>query len=270
MMKLSEKELIAKLKTLKQIEPGSVWVDFCRKWLTERINIKEQIITFNKPVNKQNILLMPEFVEEPKFNFFKINLAPAMAALSGLLVLSSAGLVFASKDSLPGNLLFPIKIAYEKTHLFLTPDAKKATLQISIVNARLEELDKLVAVDKKSNNIIQAVKQLNQELVAVKKQLPQIAQDKKLDEVIKIAKTATEITNKIPMTAAVISSVCDSFASSSCAVMENNDQGSLSIQTSKMAEEIMKNVEELSKKGSSSDSNQKSVMDSEDGSSGLR
>lgn len=254
MAKLSEKEIIAKLQALKsQVHPGSVWVDFCRDWLSQKIELNEQIIALSN-IEKKKIWI-PTFagITENIIGITRRAFAPAMA-MCAILALSSTGLVFASKDSLPGDLLFSIKVVYEKTQMLATPTSKRAELQIHITNARLQDLDKLVTADKKSgNSIIEAVKQLNNELVAVKKQLPEMAQNKQLKEAVKIAETATDITNKISTTAVIIDSSCDSFASSSCAVAEKNNQELPAVQTMKMAEEIMKNIEELSKKESSMD-----------------
>lgn len=245
MAKLSEKEIIVKLKALKQVHPGSIWVDFCREWLDNKITINERITTFSNSAERKT--WTPAFL--PKWAF-----APVMAI--SVVILGSTGLVFASKDALPGDLLFPIKITFEKAQMFATPVSQRAGLQIHIANTRLKELNTVVADEKKSGQIIEAVKQLNNELTAVKKQLPAIAQNNKLQEAVKIAETATEITIKIPV-AVIINSACDSFASSSCAVAEEeniNNQNLPAIQTMKMAEEIIKNIEELSKKESSADS----------------
>ncbi|MFA4917471.1 MAG: DUF5667 domain-containing protein [Syntrophales bacterium] len=254
----SDKDLIEKIQGLKQIQPSPVWVDFCRSYIEQRIDIKEQI----KQINNNSV--EPEHSHSSIFDsFFFRKLAPAMA-LSLFFVISSVGLIYGAKNSLPGDLLFSVKINADKIRLALTPKREQAKLQIEITNSRLEELDKLVTNNQsKEGAIMEAVKMVNKELVVVKKQIAQMGEMNKLDEVAKMAKTAVEITNKMSvLNASIIGSSCASFASSSCVVYfdENKQiegqQELPAIQTLKMAQEIIDNINELSKKESSQDSGQ--------------
>ncbi len=71
---------------------------------------------------------------------------PAMTlALVGVLVLSSGGVVMASRGSLPGERLYPIKLASEgvEERLAVSP-ARKFTLQAAHASRRLEETEKLL------------------------------------------------------------------------------------------------------------------------------
>lgn len=252
----SDKDLIEKIQGLKKIQPSPVWVDFCRSYIEQRIDIKEQI----KQVNNDSV----RYGYSSIFNsLFLRKLAPAMALLLFFMI-SSIGLVYGAKNSLPGDLLFSVKINIDKIKLALTPKQGQVKLQIQITNNRLEELDQLVNNNQsKEGAIIEAVKMVNKELVVVKKQMAQINEMEKLEEVAKIAKIAVEITNRMPdVNASIISSSCASFASSSCAIYFDDDkqidgqQELPVIQTLKMAQEIIDNINELAKRESSRDSGQ--------------
>lgn len=248
---------------LKEVHPGSTWVDFCRSWLEQKIEIREQILA----LSQQPKVKQPSQIFDVRLilNFFK----PAVPALAALLlfVAGSTGLVLAAKDSLPGSFLFPVKVAFEKTRLVLTSDKGKAKLQIEITNNRLQELRQIVSKNPQadSNNAVQALKELKQELAVMQKQLPKMSKEQKLKEVAQIAKTAAEITNKIPVNASIINSTCGSFASSSCAFFDEEENQELpTIQTMKMAQELIKNIEELLKEESSREKTPSTESDSGD------
>lgn len=235
---------------LKEVHPGSTWVGFCRSWLEQKIEIREQILALSQ---RQRIKQSSQIFDVRLVSNFLKPIVPALAVLL-LFMAGSAGLVLAANDALPGNFLFPVKVAFERTRLVLTPDKEKSRLQIEITNNRLQELRQIVIKNPQadSNNAIRALKELNQELVVMKKQLPKMAKEQKLKEAVQIAKTAAEITNKIPISASIINSTCGSFASSSCAFSNQEENQELpTIQTMKMAQEIIKNIEELSKEESS-------------------
>lgn len=246
---MSEQELIKKLKNLREVHPSSTWVDFCRSWLGQQMEIREKILTLSQ---------QPKF-QQPAFDIriFTLNFlksAVPTAVVLVFLVAGPVGLVFAAKNSLPGHFLFPVKIVYEKTRLVLIPEKEKSKLQIEITNNRLQELRTIVSQNSQSNsaNVSQALTGLNQELAVVKKQLPKMAKEQKLGEVAQIVQTAAKITNEIPSSLSVISSTCASFASSSCAFFNQEENQELpAIQTMKMAQEIIKNIEELLEKESS-------------------
>jgi len=76
-------------------------------------------------------------------------LLKAMAALMAVVVgagIIGGGAVLASADSLPGNALYPVKLAVEDTRLALTADpAGQAELTMAFAAERAEEMQRLVA-----------------------------------------------------------------------------------------------------------------------------
>ena len=61
------------------------------------------------------------------------------------LALGGTGAVAASSDSLPGDLLYPVKRAGESVQVFFTPAPQQASLHILLVKRRLDEIIALAA-----------------------------------------------------------------------------------------------------------------------------
>jgi hypothetical protein len=65
----------------------------------------------------------------------------AISALGG-------GTVYASQDSFPGDVIYPVKIGSERIQLMLTPgDAARARLELGFADRRLQEMEILANVD---------------------------------------------------------------------------------------------------------------------------
>ena len=109
---MTEKELIGKLKNLRQIKPRKDWV----------CSTKSQILG-----------------ETPRFTFtFFPYFKPALAGFVAVLVFF--GFFGFTKNSLPGDTLYPIKKVMEKSQaVFVSPDEQPA-FQLGLANERLEEL----------------------------------------------------------------------------------------------------------------------------------
>jgi len=75
--------------------------------------------------------------------------ATAPAILAVVIVLAGGGTVLASRNSLPGDTLYPVKTAGEKVRLF-TAVGPKAQAEISTSQAisRLEEVEQIVSLKK--------------------------------------------------------------------------------------------------------------------------
>ena len=116
-MKLTDQELIGKIRELRQITPTNSWVSF----------------------NKSRIL-----GEEPKFTFFPYS-KPVFATVIAVFVLFGTfgyGLV---KNSMPGDFLYAIrKIAHEYEAVFV-PKNEQTAFQLKLANDRLEDLAKAPA-----------------------------------------------------------------------------------------------------------------------------
>jgi len=109
----------------------------------------------------------------------------------------SFGMVLASRGSLPGDVLFPVKLAVERTQLVTkTKPNEKTQFQIEITNRRTTELVQLAKTEgdatTRAEKIEQAVSEIEYQLNTVKKELPNIQTGNNPAETIKLAREATQ------------------------------------------------------------------------------
>lgn len=114
---MTEKELIRKIQSLREIKPRQEWVSL----------LKEQILG--------------EEIQPARVPFFSRLLRPALATTVALGVLG--GLFFLSQNSLPGDFLYPLKKFAEQSQTFFIPQQEKPVFQLKLANKRLEELKEI-------------------------------------------------------------------------------------------------------------------------------
>ncbi len=141
----TEKEIIKKIKLLKQIKPEKKWV-----FLT-----KEKILG-----------------KEPLFFPF---LKPAFAGL--LFVLILFGLSF---TSLPGEPFYLIKKLAERGQTVFIPDEQKPKLELELANKRLEELSKIA----EKNDVKKLAPAINEAKESVAQATKNLVKSKKVDKEI--------------------------------------------------------------------------------------
>jgi len=120
---ITEKELIGKLRELRQIRPSKDWV----------------VLTKNR------ILGQEEKIELTPFSFWK----PALATVTAFGILF--GIFAFSQSSLPGDLLYPIKKITEKAQAVFVSETEKPQASLELANKRLEELTKIVETNQVKN-----------------------------------------------------------------------------------------------------------------------
>lgn len=134
---MTENQLIAKIKELRQLKPRKDWV----------------VLT------KKNIL-----GEEPRFAFFPY-FKPALAGFFVVFVMF--GTLGFAKNSLPGDPLYIIRKVAHFGQAILTPEAEKPAYQLKLANDRLQDLTKASGknlaptIDEFQANISQAAKELS-------------------------------------------------------------------------------------------------------------
>ena len=165
-MKMTEKELIGKIRELRQIQPSKDWVSLT----------KSQIL--GKEDKYNNLISVFQIL------FSK----PAYAGLVVVFVLF--GLFGFSQNSLPGDLLYPIKKITERSQAVFVSEEELPKYNLEIANKRLEELNEIAqtnqvkklapAISEFQANISEAAKSL----AKVKGQDVEkiVAQTKKLEE----------------------------------------------------------------------------------------
>ena len=138
-------DIFSKLNTLKSIEPGESWVVdakkrvlseapvFERKGVLGRLAVAmDSRLRGNDRGNLQNLF--------QNLSFKKL----AIPAFSLVFVLSTGIFTFnASDSSLPGEILYSLKMAKESVTLAIAPENKKAEIEMQQVGKRLEEFDKI-------------------------------------------------------------------------------------------------------------------------------
>ncbi len=135
--------------------------------------------------------------------------APA-TMLSGALLFFftlSFGTVWAAKGSLPGDVLFPVKLAVERTQMVTKKEpAEKTKFQVEITNRRVDELARLSQSpedSKKTENMEQAISEITSQLNTVKSDLPKIENGTNESAM----KTAREVTNDLSKMESVLNEI---------------------------------------------------------------
>lgn len=126
---MTEKQLIEKIKTLKQAKPSSEWLALTRQDLIDQLIEGTEL----KPSNSF-------------FDWFWFHrLQPAILAACLVLIMFGGPFltVMASQTSLPGDLLYPIKRITERAQVRIASDEAKAQIQVDFAFRRIEELDKI-------------------------------------------------------------------------------------------------------------------------------
>ena len=121
---MTEKELISKLQELRQIKPNQNWT----------FSLKSRILA-QEPAYRQGISV----------NFFPF-WRPAFATLVSIFVL--VGLFGFSQNSLPGDLLYPVKKIVERGEALFVSEQEKPQASLELAGKRLEELAKIAQTNQ--------------------------------------------------------------------------------------------------------------------------
>ena len=150
---MTEKDLISKITQLRQIKPRKDWV----------ISVKNQILG-EKAFIKERISVFDTL----KSMFFQPKMAIAFLILLGLFISS---LSFAY-NSLPGDLLYPVKRIAEKTQALFVSKQDRPKADLRLANKRLDELTQIAqqnqtpklapAIDEFQKSAAEAAKNLKQ------------------------------------------------------------------------------------------------------------
>ena len=169
-----ETKLIKEVKNLKgEIKPRPEWVNLSRDILLQKINPENQYtkskIGFDGYVQLFNQVFRQSLLE------------PAVVMLLVLGVfLGSSLTINAAFYSLPGDSLYSVKIALEKTHVALTTNEEaKVELKIEFAEKRVAELGKIISQPEvipevRKRKIEAAVKEFKNNVVAVSDHLNKI------------------------------------------------------------------------------------------------
>jgi hypothetical protein len=180
--------LVRKIKKLQRIEPNASWLESQRSFLLYEIS---RLKTESK--RERSILAFP------LFNFSKI-FKPAFAfALTSIVLVSSVatvGVISASQGTLPGDFLYPVKTAIEKTQLtFSSSPESRTKLSIKFATQRIDEFTQLIEKPDKGKDIGKTVQKFTREMVTVQQNINTLKEKniQKATEVAKIVQAQTPI-----------------------------------------------------------------------------
>lgn len=183
-----DKFIVKKIKSLRQVKPSSSWLLHQKSFLLSEISKDEES-------KKEPSLVLPLF----NFNLFKIfkpSFAIALAIVILITSLATVSAISAAQNSLPGDFLYPVKTAFEKTQLTFTPgEANKTKLSIKFATQRMDEFTQLVDKPEKKKDMEKTVKEFTAQLVNVQEGIDKLKQKnaEKAAEVAKIVKNQTPV-----------------------------------------------------------------------------
>lgn len=178
-------DIINQIKNLKSIQPSGEWLDFCRADIAKEADIAIANSRFSLSNFRQ---------------FTAMHYRPMVAYMTMFLLLIGGpiGIVRASKGSLPGDTLYPVKIIAEQVHIKLASGTAKTNLQMQAVDNRSDELAQLIEIvpgytqAQQRARIEQAMVNLHQELIQAKSQLSSMDDKIEHSNVVKVANQLSE------------------------------------------------------------------------------
>ena len=170
---MTEKQLIAKIRTLRQIEPSKSWV----------VLTKERIFEHDErnrvPFVKGTRFLLQIFRYKPVF----------AAALVGAVLI---GLFGFAQRSLPGDTLFSLKRIAEKGQAVFISQEEQPNYDFEIVQKRLDDLIKVA----QKNSVKNLAPAINEYQANVSKVAENIAKEKDVEKVKRMVLKMKELENK--------------------------------------------------------------------------
>jgi predicted RND superfamily exporter protein len=169
MNKMTEKQLIAKLKQLKEIKPSENWVCF----------VKDQILKEENPIYKKEAEFNFSFIsfikELQKGERFVFQHKPAFAFLTVLLIL--IGVFGFAQSSVPGDSLFTLKKIAEQSQSIFVSEENQPKRDFELANKRLDDLTK-IAQENSVDNLAPAINEYQE---SVSKAAESLAKEEKHD-----------------------------------------------------------------------------------------
>jgi len=185
--------LVRKIKKLQRITPSASWLESQRSFLLYEIG---------RVKNQKQEEERKTFLTFPVFSFFNLKrlFRPAFAvALASVIIISSistVGVISASQNTLPGDFLYPVKTAIEKTQLTFSSGTESRTkLSVKFASQRIDEFSQLMDKTDKGQNIGTTVKKFTQEMVTVQQNINTLKEQnvEKAVEMAKLVQTQTPV-----------------------------------------------------------------------------
>ena len=158
---MTEKELIGKIRELRQIRPRKDWVVLTKTQILGETDRDRVSISF--------------------FPFFK----PALVTVTTFGILF--GIFSLAQNSLPGDILYPIKKITEKSQAVFISEEELPKYNLEIANKRLEELNEIA----QTNQVKKLAPAINEVQASVSEAAKNLVKLKKVDK--KIVEEAVKI-----------------------------------------------------------------------------
>ncbi|MBI5655038.1 hypothetical protein HZC53_05310 [Candidatus Uhrbacteria bacterium] len=194
------KELRIRLRELrttnKNITPDKAWVRATRETLMMQVRNTlpaEGKASFSDRFKFSVRYILPQ-------NAIRWVTRPMMAAMSVVIVLTGGSImsVSAAEQSLPGDMLYGLKLATEQARLAMTPAKEdKLKLKTEFTGRRVEELKKVAVSDQKTEKVAQVAEILKRDLNTMKEQLADVASESSADKAVEAAKMVDQKSNEV-------------------------------------------------------------------------
>lgn len=195
---MSKRELLKRMKAVKTAErfalPNPHWVQSTRETLVQQVRntLPAQPMPMPAKAKTAFSLITKQIAHSVRGPVFA--LSSAIAAILG----GSLFGVSASERSLPGDILYPVKIASEQTRLAMTGSkTEKVKLKTTFVGRRVEEIKTLSKQDSQQKKVKEVTETLKRDLVTVKEQLKEVVQEATPMEIADAAKLVDQATTKV-------------------------------------------------------------------------
>jgi len=164
---MTDKDLIKRIKGLREITPNDEWINDSRSKLMTEIGLEEGA----------------DFMGIGFFQWLRHPQAVALATCLVVIFLGGPWLSLkASQSSLPGDLLYSVKKIGEDAQLIITSRENEINLQTEFASRRLEELikindDILSPEDIKTEKTKQAINNLRESLAKIKDNVSNVSKE---------------------------------------------------------------------------------------------
>ena len=167
---MAEKDLIKKIKELRQIKPREDWVVFAKKE-----------ILGEEPTYREKFSAILEVFPRVIFPTGSVHGRLAYAVLTVLAVL--VGVFGFSQHTVPGDLLFSLKRITENSQTVFVSEQTQLRHDFEIANKRMDDLIK-ADENNQTNKIASAVKEVNNSISQVARNLERIEEPERAIEAI--------------------------------------------------------------------------------------
>lgn len=209
---MTKRRLIQASKQLREaesrIQPDAAWVVRTRQDLLKTIHRENAV--FLRPTFKERCRsFILTFLPARTIEFVR---GPVMAVLSvfGIVIGGSLASVSAAERSLPGDLLFPVKLAGEQARLMIANESPdKLKLKTEFVGKRMNEMKQIATNDTpdKSKRLKEAAGIVKKDLEAVKVQISHVASAEPSANVAKAARAFDEASTGLIKTAKEVQAI---------------------------------------------------------------